>query len=69
MTSNHNQCINIILFQMGRKTEAVGMDTMKLGAVLTVIRSNVGFSGVKRVLEMLRVSIAVHMSERFVHLE
>ena len=32
MTSNHNEAIHSILFQMVRKTEAVGMDTMKLGA-------------------------------------
>ena len=29
MTSNHNEAIHSILFQMARKTEAVGMDTMR----------------------------------------
>ena len=38
MTSNYNEAIHSILFQMVRKTEAVGMDTMKLGATLVVIR-------------------------------
>ena len=69
MTSNHNDAIHSVLFQMVRKTEAVGMDTMKLRAALAVIRYNDGFSGVKRVLEMLGVSVGVHMSERFVQLD
>ena len=56
MTSNHNEAIHSILFQMVRKTEAVGMDTMKLGAALAVIRYNDGFAGVKRVFEMLGVN-------------
>ena len=42
---------------------------MRLGAALAVIRYNDGFSGVKRVLEMLGVSVGVHMSERFVQLD
>ena len=37
MTSNHNEAIHSILFQMVRKTEADGMDTMKLEAALYVI--------------------------------
>ena len=56
MTSNHNEAIHSILFQMVRKTEAVGMDTMKLGAALAVIRYNDGFAGVKRVFEMLGIN-------------
>ena len=69
MTSNHNEATHSILFQMVRKTETVGMDTMMLRAALAVIRYNDGFSGVKRVLEMLGVSVGVHMSERFVQLD
>ena len=46
MTSNHNEAIHSILFQMIIKTEAVGMDTMKLGAGLAVIRYIDGCVGV-----------------------
>ena len=42
---------------------------MRLGAALAVIRYNDGFSGVKRVLEMLGVSVGVHMSGKFVRLD
>ena len=69
MTSNHNEAIHSILFKMVRKTEAVGMDTMKLESALAVIRYNDGFVGVKRVFEMLGVSVRVHTSERFVQLD
>ena len=69
MTSNHNEAIHSILYQMVRKTEAVGMDTMKLGAALAVIRYNDGFAGVKNVFEMLGVNVGVHMSARFVQLD
>ena len=54
---------------MVRRIKAVGMDTMKLGASLAVIRYNDGFAGVKRVFEMLGVNVEVHMSARFVHLD
>ena len=57
MTSNHNEAIHSVLFQMVRKTEAVRKDTMKLGVALAVIRYNDGFAGVKRVFEMLGVSV------------
>ena len=69
ITSNHNEAIHSILSQMFRKTEAVGMDTMKLGIILAVIRYNDGFPGAKRVFEMLGVSVGVHMSESFVQLD
>ena len=61
MTSNHNDSIHRVLFQIVRKTEAVEMYTMKLGAALTVIRYNDGFSRVERVLEMLGVNVGVHI--------
>ena len=61
--------LSIVLFQMVRKTETVGMDTMKPGATLAVIRYNDGFVGVKRVFKMLGVSVGVHMSARFVQLD
>ena len=57
MTSNHNEAIHSVLFQMVRKTEAVRKDTMKLGVALAVIRYNDGFAGVKRAFEMLGVSV------------
>ena len=48
MTSNHNESTHNILFQMVEKTEAIGIDVMKLGAALAVIRYNDGFAGVKK---------------------
>ena len=69
MTSNHTEAIHSIPFQMVRKTEALGMDTMKLGAALAVIRYNDGFAGVKKVFETLGVNVGVHMFAKFVQLD
>ena len=57
MTSYHNEAIHSILFQIVRKTEAVRMDTIKLGVALSVIRYNDGLDGLKKGFEMLGVSI------------
>ena len=57
MTSYHNEAIHSILFQIVRKTEAVRMDTIKLGVALSVIRYNDGLHGLKKGFEMLGVSI------------
>ena len=54
---------------MVRKSKDVGMDTMKLGATLAVIRNIDGFAVVKRIFEMLGENVGVHMSARFVHLD
>ena len=48
-----------IVFCFKWKTEAVGMDIIKQGAALAVIRYKNGFAGVKRVFEMLGVSVWV----------
>ena len=60
----HNEDIHSILFQMVRKTEAVGMDTMKLGAALAVIRYNDGFAGVKKVFEIINSEAYVAVQQR-----
>ena len=39
-TSNHNEAVNNILFSMVRKTEAIGIEVMRLGSALAVIRYN-----------------------------
>ena len=51
MTSNHNEAIHNVLFQMVRKTYSAGMDTMKLGAALEVIRYNDWYAGVREYLK------------------
>ena len=56
-TSNHNECLHSLLFSMVRKTGAVGMDVMKLGSALAVIRYNEGIIGVLDILKELKVTI------------
>ena len=54
-TSNHNEAVHNILFSMVRKTEAIGLDVMRLGSALAVIRCNEGYSAITLALEMLQV--------------
>ena len=49
-TSNHDESIHSLIFTMVHRTDAIGMDVMKLGSVLAVIRYNEGFQGIKRLL-------------------
>ena len=65
MTSNNNECIHSILFQMVRKTESVGIVTMRTGAALAIIRYNDGYAGVKKVFELLGVTPGEYLVETF----
>lgn len=56
-TSNHNEAIHNILFSMVRKTDAVGLDLMRLGSALAVIRYNEGYRAITEILQKLQVTI------------
>ena len=64
-TFNHNECLHFILFDMVKKTEAVGIDTMKLGAALAIIRYNEAYAGVKKVFETLGIIPGINLEDRF----
>ena len=60
-TSNNNEAIHSLLFQMVTKTDAIGMDIMRTGAALAVIRYNEGFQGIQRLFETLGVTPGKHL--------
>ena len=62
-TSNHNESIHSLLFTMVHKTDAIGMDVMKLGSALAVIRYNEGFESIKRLLIKLGLEVLPRMEE------
>lgn len=69
MTSNYNEAIHSLLFRMVRKTEACGMDTMKLASALAIIRYNDGFAGIKNLYESLGIEVSDRMKDNFARLD
>ena len=51
------------IFDMTSKRETVGMDVMRLGAALAVIRNNDGFNGLLNILDTLFNSVPVRAKE------
>ena len=62
-TSNHNKSIHSLLFTMVHKTDAIGIDVMKIGSALAVIRYNEGFKGIKRLLKKLGIDISPRLEQ------
>ena len=56
-STNPNESIHRILFDMTSKRETVGMDVMRLGVALAVIRNNDGFNGLLNILDTLFNSV------------
>ena len=62
-STNPNELIHRILFDMTSKRETVGMDVMRLGAALAVIRNNDGFNGLLNILDTLFNSVPARAKE------
>ena len=62
-TSNHNETIHSILFEIVPKTVSVGADVMRLGAALAVIIYNDGYNAMKYVFETMGITPGVRLSE------
>ena len=54
---------------MLRKTEAIGLDVMKLGSALAVIRYNEAYTAISLALEMLQLKIHPGLLELLSDLE
>ena len=65
LTSNNNESIHSILFDIIPKKESVGNDLMRLGAALAVIRFNDGYQGIKEVFEAVGVTPGAFLLETF----
>ena len=57
MTTNHNESIHHVLFDMVSKKERTGLKVMKLGAALAVIRYNDGFDAVYNIFQNFSQSV------------
>ena len=65
LSSNHNESLHNLLFTMAPKTDAIGIDVMKLASSLAVIRYNEGFEGIERLFLKLDFEITDRMRHSF----
>lgn len=68
-TCNHIESIHCLLFRMIKKTEAIGMDIMKFGSALAVIRYNEGFHGIQSLFHVLQIEVTDDMKMFFDRLD
>ena len=69
LSSNHNESLHNLLFTMVPKTQAVGIDVMKLGSALSIIRYNDGFTGIERLCNKLDIETTDRMRHAFTFLD
>ena len=65
LSSNHNESLHNVLFTMAPKTDAIGMEVMRLASALAVIRYNEGFAGIERLFGKLDIEITDRMRHNF----
>ena len=63
LTSNNNEAIHSVLFDIVPKKENIGNELMRLGAALSVILYNEGYQGIKRVFETCGITPGDYLSE------
>ena len=64
-TSNHNEALHHILFNIIPKTNAISYTTMRLGSALAVLRYNGGFNDLLEIFEILGVSHCAGLQNLF----
>ena len=64
-TSNNNESLHHVLFQMVKKTEQVSNTVMRLGAALAVIRFNSGYRGIRELFETLQIPVNHDLEKLF----
>ena len=69
LTSNNNDAIHSILFNIIPKKENIGNGLMMLGAALAVINYNDGYQGIKEVFEAVGVTPGAYLLETFSKLD
>ena len=62
-TSNHNEAIHSVLFDIVPKKEAVGYEVMRLESALAVVIYNNGYAGIKKVFEIIGITPGAYLSE------
>ena len=69
LTSNNNEAIHSVLFDIVPKKENIGCELMKLGSALAVIQYNDGFQGIKEVFDSVGITPGTHLSDTFSKLD
>ena len=69
LTSNNNEAIHSVLFDIVPKKENIGYELMKLGSALAVIQYNDGFHGIKEVFESVGITPGTNLSDTFSRLD
>ena len=64
-TSNNNEALHHVLFQMVRKNEQVSNTIMRLGSALAVIKKNNGFSGIRELSDMQEIPVSNQLADIF----
>ena len=69
MTSNNNEEIHSVLFEIVPKKENIGYEEMRLGSALAVIQYNNGFQGIKEVFESVGITPGTYLLDTFSQLD
>ena len=63
LTSNYNESIHSVLFDIVPKKECIGYVLMRFGAALAVIRFNDGYKGIRELFEAVGITPGAYLSE------
>ena len=69
LTSNNNEAIHSVLFDIIPKKENIGDELMRLGSALATVQFNDGYQGIQKVFESVGVIPGAHLLETFSKLD
>ena len=69
LTSNNNEAIHSVLFDIVPKKENIGFELMRLGSALAVIQYNEGYQGIKELFEAVGITPGDYLLETFSKLD
>ena len=69
LTSNNNEAIHSVLFDIIPKKENIGDELMSLGSALATVQFNDGYQGIQKVFESVGVIPGAHLLETFSKLD
>ena len=62
-SSNHNESLHSVLWSMVHKNEYASSEMMAIGSALAVIRYNDGYQGIRKLYDMLELSISTPLPQ------
>ena len=69
LTSNNNETIHSVLYDIVPKKENIGYELMRLGSALAVIQYNNGFEGINKVFDSVGITPGTYLSDTFSKLD